>query len=433
MPVQDEAFWARADAAAARHTEGEELGAHEFGAGVSELGEAARIEALVGMRLTGHPAAALSAAVEQVCSARGDLDVVLVNALAELLTRGWEVPDGLSTTDWLRGLDPTLSPGQAKAVVTVATAVSDPRWAELAARVTMRQVTVAAAARIIAFEADTAKVADPGEVAAAVVDLLGQAPSLDERDLARLVRLHTEQVTPPDEVDPDRAEAARESARGVWFGAPTASGMVPMRAMLDPEAAAIVKAAVDPLSMPCPERDEHGHTVAPDPRSPAKRRADGLLEVIGRGVAAADGVRVTDKAKVVVTIDFDTLLGRVLGAGWSGPEDVLSAGTIRRVACDAQVIPMVLGRDGEPLDVGRHERLVTRRQRLALIARDGGCSFPGCSMPAGWTDAHHVTPWYLGGPTDLTNLALLCRRHHTHVHRHDLTATITATTVTWHQ
>jgi hypothetical protein len=297
----------------------------------------------------------------------------------------------------------------------------------------MRHVTVAAAARIVAFEQHAARVGDPGEVAAAVADLLEQAPRLDDRELARLVRLHTEQVSPPEDVDEDRLGRARESARGLWFGAPTATGMVPMRALLDPEAAAVVKSAVDPLSVPCPERDGHGHTIAPDPRSPEQRRADGLLEVIGRGVAAADGVRVTDKAKVVVTIDFDTLLGRVVGAGWAGTGEVLSAATVRRLACDAQVVPLVLGRDGEPLDVGRHERLVGRGLRLALIHRDGGCSFPGCSMPAAWTDAHHVIAWYDGGPTSLLNTTLLCRRHHTHVHRHHLTATVTATSVTWHE
>lgn len=356
----------------------------------------------------------------------------LLNTLAELHARGLEAPGGLSTLDWLRSVDPTLSPGAAKAFVTLAGAVGQDKWRELSARVTMRHVTVAAAARIVEFEAQTAKVADPVEVAAAVADLIEQAPRLDERELVRLVRLHTEQVTPPKEIDPDRLEQAREAARGLWFGAPTATGMVPVRAMLDPEAAAVVKSAVDALSMPCPEKDEDGHTIAADARSPQRRRADGLVEVIQRGVAAADGVRVTDKAKVVVTIDFDALLGRVVGAGWTSSGDVLSAETVRRIACDAQVIPLVLGRDGEPLDVGRHERLVGRGLRLALIHRDGGCSFPGCSIPAAWTDAHHVLPWYLGGKTCLLNTALLCRRHHTYVHRHNLTATVTATSVTWH-
>jgi hypothetical protein len=111
---------------------------------------------------------------------------------------------------------------------------------------------------------------------------------------------------------------------------------------------------------------------------------------------------------------------------------VLTATTIRRIACDAGIIPVVLGSRGEPLDVGREKRLVTPGLRLALIARDRGCSYPGCTVPPQWTDAHHVVPWISGGKTSLLNAALLCRRHHTHVHRYQLTATVTASTVTWH-
>ncbi|MEO6999958.1 MAG: DUF222 domain-containing protein, partial [Terracoccus sp.] len=111
--------------------------------------------------------------------------------------------------------------------------------------------------------------------------------------------------------------------------------------------------------------------------------------------------------------------------------DVLTAATVRRMACDAAIIPVVLGSDSQPLDVGRQERLVTRAMRTALWLRDGGCSFPGCSTPAQWTDAHHVRHWLHGGTTCLGNLALLCRRHHVYVHEKNLTATITATGVTW--
>ena len=209
--------------------------------------------------------------------------------------------------------------------------------------------------------------------------------------------------------------------------------MVTMRGVLDPEAAAVLKSAVDPLSTPCPVKDRHGHTITPDPRSPARRRADALVEIVERGVAAAAELPVTDKTKVVVTVEHDVLAGRVAGAGLAMSGDVLSAATVRRLACDAAIIPMVLGSKGEPLDVGRARRLVTGGLRTALWQRDQGCSFPGCTIPAQWTDAHHVVYWWAGGKTSLLNTALLCRRHHTHVHRHELTATVTATSVTWHE
>ena len=69
-------------------------------------------------------------------------------------------------------------------------------------------------------------------------------------------------------------------------------------------------------------------------------------------------------------------------------------------------------RAGAALFLGRSQRLATRAQRLALIARDGGCCFPGCDRPAAWCEAHHVIPWLDGGPTDIDNLCLLCRYHH---------------------
>ena len=107
------------------------------------------------------------------------------------------------------------------------------------------------------------------------------------------------------------------------------------------------------------------------------------------------------------------------GGALLGPE------TVRKLACDAAVIPAVLDADGQVLDLGRTRRLFTPAQVQALWLRDRHCTFPGCQTPASWCDAHHVTHWVDGGPTDLTNAALLCGRHHTIVHRDRLTATLT--------
>ena len=72
------------------------------------------------------------------------------------------------------------------------------------------------------------------------------------------------------------------------------------------------------------------------------------------------------------------------------------------------------------LDLGPDVRLATPKQLQALWIRDQGCTFPGCSRPPSWCDAHHVWHWCDGGPTDLSNLALLCPRHHTIVHQKGL-------------
>lgn len=387
-------------------------------------------EALVGMALHRHQEPELSRAAEWIATQRASLDVMLVNVIAELESRGAETPDGLSRTDWLRILDPTLSAGAARAFVRVGSVLTQPRWHGLRTLVATQQLTVAKAAQIIDFDERNAPVADREELDQALEDVTTQAQTLRPEELTTLIRHHAEQLRPPK--DAEAVEEGRRQARGLWFSQPNATGMVTMRGTLDPEAAAVVKSAVDPLSVPCPTKDEHGHLLERDTRSPARRRADALVEAVARGVSAPDGIATTDKAKVVVLIDHETLVGQVRGTGRTLSGDVLSPEVVRQMACDAAIIPVVLGTKSEPLDVGRERRLVTRGLRLALIARDRGCSFPGCTMPPQWTDAHHVTHWSRGGHTSLLTTALLCRRHHTHVHRHDLTATVSAAGVAWH-
>jgi hypothetical protein len=94
----------------------------------------------------------------------------------------------------------------------------------------------------------------------------------------------------------------------------------------------------------------------------------------------------------------------------------LTATALRRLACDAGVLPVVMGSNGQVLDLGRTNRTVSPAQRKALIVRDGGCIFPGCDRPASWCDAHHIIHWLDSGPTDLWNLCLLCSAHHHIVH-----------------
>jgi hypothetical protein len=81
------------------------------------------------------------------------------------------------------------------------------------------------------------------------------------------------------------------------------------------------------------------------------------------------------------------------------------------------LLPATLGgAPTQPLEVGRTSRVVRAAQRAALAVRDGGCGFPGCGRPPAWCEAHHLRHWLHGGPTDLANLALLCRAHHRAVH-----------------
>ncbi|GAA1112969.1 hypothetical protein GCM10009630_07640 [Kribbella jejuensis] len=130
------------------------------------------------------------------------------------------------------------------------------------------------------------------------------------------------------------------------------------------------------------------------------------------------------KANITVTIDLNDLKAATADAiGQTVYSNGLSAAAIRRLACDANIIPIVLGSRSEPLDVGRCERLVTKGMRRALNARDRGCVV--CGAPPVMCDAHHVIHWIDGGVTAVWNLALLCRRHHTDVHNGHWHITIT--------
>ncbi|MFG1925411.1 DUF222 domain-containing protein [Cryptosporangium sp. NPDC048952] len=98
---------------------------------------------------------------------------------------------------------------------------------------------------------------------------------------------------------------------------------------------------------------------------------------------------------------------------WGGH---LPLDALRRMSCDAGIHRIVFGPGDVPLNAGRQIRTVRASQHRAVVARDGGCRFPGCDRPPAWTQAHHVTHWADGGPTDVNNLLLLCSHHHHLVH-----------------
>jgi Domain of unknown function (DUF222)/HNH endonuclease len=115
----------------------------------------------------------------------------------------------------------------------------------------------------------------------------------------------------------------------------------------------------------------------------------------------------------MVTVQVDDLLARA-GIAETTEGTQLSSDQLLRIADEAEIWPTILDRNGVPLALGRTRRIASRGQTMALIAREGGCSFPGCDHPPQWCDRHHIIDWIDGGPTDLDNLTLLCRYHHTH-------------------
>ncbi len=149
----------------------------------------------------------------------------------------------------------------------------------------------------------------------------------------------------------------------------------------------------------------------------AQRLLDGLVSAC-RIALSTGGLPATGghRPQVMVTIDYQDLVGETERAGDAVFSGQVSARNVRRLACDADIVPLVLGGDGQVLDLGRAQRLFPPHLRRALVARDKGCAFPDCFIPASWCEAHHLTPWSQGGATSIDNGVLLCSRHHHVLH-----------------
>jgi hypothetical protein len=127
----------------------------------------------------------------------------------------------------------------------------------------------------------------------------------------------------------------------------------------------------------------------------------------------------TTPARLLVTIDHDTPTNSLTAEGiatTTADGIDLPPGVVRRLACDAEIIPAVLGSHGEVLDVGRLKPLVTAVIWIALVIRDRHCTFPDCTRPPIMCHAHHIRHWLNGEKTCLDNLALLCGHHHRIIH-----------------
>ena len=149
-----------------------------------------------------------------------------------------------------------------------------------------------------------------------------------------------------------------------------------------------------------------------DERTLPQARLDALVSIARDSLRYDDGDVAGTAVTMVVTMTLEALQTGIGAAYIEGIDTPISAAAARRLACDAEIIPAVLGGHSEPLDLGHASRLFNRAQRRALAARDKGCIWPGCTAPPGWCEIAHVSPWYLGGKTDINNGVLLCAFHH---------------------
>ncbi|SDX63719.1 HNH endonuclease [Amycolatopsis xylanica] len=210
--------------------------------------------------------------------------------------------------------------------------------------------------------------------------------------------------------DPDPAEPRHE------LGFVThRDGTHGIKIKTDADTIARLKATLDPLAKPRPTTEEEGR----DTRSQWERLGDAFATFVRIGMGNPDiPTQAGDSVHVVVTLGLDELKTGIGRACLDLVGDI-SATEARLLACDCKVIPVTLGSHGEPLDVGRAQRLATPAQRRALAIRDGGCAFPGCDAPPQQCTAHHIVFWAHHGETRIDNLVLLCGRHHRLIHNSD--------------
>jgi 5-methylcytosine-specific restriction endonuclease McrA len=152
-----------------------------------------------------------------------------------------------------------------------------------------------------------------------------------------------------------------------------------------------------------------------DDRSWDQLQADVVVDLLIGARAAGRDRRAPE---VTVLVDEGTLRAGFHDRSTCETSDgqQLPVATVRRLCCDGDVFPVVLGGDGEVLDVGRQQRLATRAQRRALRAMYRSCAHPQCRVPFDACRIHHVIYWERGGRTNLANMVPLCERHHHLVH-----------------
>ncbi|MGW6448376.1 DUF222 domain-containing protein [Lentzea sp. NPDC055074] len=186
-------------------------------------------------------------------------------------------------------------------------------------------------------------------------------------------------------------------------------------ARLGKEAGAKFETLIDPLAKPRPTTPEEGV----DARTRVEREGDAFADLIDL-VLRSDRLpeHGGEPVALTLTMSYEGLVEQT-GLARLNTQARVPASLVRRLACNAGVIPVVLGGRSEALDVGRKTRTFPASLRRVLVARDQGCTFPGCDRPPKHCDAHHLRFWSEGGKTSVDNAALLCRHHHTLIHRSD--------------
>ncbi|GGU32556.1 HNH endonuclease [Lentzea flava] len=355
-----------------------------------------------------------------------DREYAVMQEIAELNRRGAAAELGYKTLPQvLRHAlrwDPTTARRWVEQAVLLSSEIT-PTGSEVAARLAVTAAAAAEGTLSIEHVAAVAEVmktlpaeAEPhlaAQVEAQVVDYAHEHAPAEVRARGTTLTYALFQNDPePRDPEPEPAGnrlTLRQSKTGDWK----------LAATMDAVTGAKFATLLDPLAKPRPSTAE-----GPDPRSRDERQGDALAELIDLTLRADQlpehgGEPVT----LTLTMAYEDLAAQA-GAATLDSGERIPADQVRQLACSAGIIPIVLGSRSQPLDVGRRSRLFTASIRRALVARDHGCAFPGCSRPPKHCDAHHVHHWADGGDTRIDNGVLLCRHHHTLIHRSGWEVTI---------
>jgi hypothetical protein len=259
---------------------------------------------------------------------------------------------------------------------------------------------------------------DPADITAGEQILTRAALEVGPKDLQGLTDRVVEAINP----DGSRPCEELHADRRFFELRPTPDGMYRGEFRLTGTAGAKLQAVLGPLAKPRIDPT----TQQEDLRHHGQRRHDALEDVCDRLLRAGT---LPDSggtpATVIVTVSLQDLTERT-GYGQTTDGTLLPTAEVLRLADQADILPTVLTPTGAVLAMGRSRRVATPTQTLALVARDSGCSFPGCDHPPEWCERHHIVDWIDGGLTNLDNLTLLCRFHHHNFASHGWTCALNA-------
>ncbi len=268
-----------------------------------------------------------------------------------------------------------------------------------------------------------------------LIDHISSMPVAQCRIVARhwAARVDAEALAEGDDVPPEVEPTVSELRIGEILDGDTV-----IEGVLNAADAAVVRtalAAAQRLGTPTPSGDDEaledgssGPKAPADPRSPAQQRADALVLIaqffLDHHNRHDDGASI-GRAHVNVVVNLDQLTTAHLTGNAESPYNVsgLDMASVLQTCCDASVTRILTAGPSLTLDIGRETRVVSPQLRKAVTVRDRTCRFPGCDMPARFTDVHHIWHWTRGGPTNRENCCLLCRQHHTLIHKGRWTVT----------